>query len=316
MSSDWRKWGAPLALGLALACGAAETATAQFFFQPFARSWRYDLPPDEDEVPRYASRGAVARILAREGYELVGPLGRRGDQIVATGVSRRGSQTRFFIDPFEGAVINATRLGPPPLADDRPDAGDRAPPQPRQRDTARQRAPRESARPAEPARRVAPVQTVSPRPDAAPASAPAAPPVAAPAEAAKPLEWAKPKEYSKPADTPAPKAEASPPASVAPVETKAEAPKVVAKPETAPPPKGEAKPASKPAAALPNVALPAQKALSSRPVAARSTGVSHRAIVPPKAAEGATAVTPSAPAAATASSASGAKTPSVEPKAP
>ncbi len=116
MSFDWRKRVRPLGLGFLLFCGADlvgadPPAQAQFFFEPFFRGGRYDLPPEE--APRYASRRAVARILARAGYELVGPLGRRGDQIVATGVSRRDGATRFFIDPYEGAILHAMRLEAP-----------------------------------------------------------------------------------------------------------------------------------------------------------------------------------------------------------
>ncbi len=99
MSSAWPKWPKPLALGFLLACGAANAATGQFFFQPFFHTWRYELPPNDDDVPRYASRRAVAQILANAGYELVGPLGRRGEQIVATGLSRRDGGMRFYIDP-------------------------------------------------------------------------------------------------------------------------------------------------------------------------------------------------------------------------
>jgi hypothetical protein len=110
------KWRKPFALGLALAAfAAADAARAQFYFRPFVHTWRYELPPDDDDMddaPRFASRRAAARILAREGYQLVGPLGRRGDQLVATGVSRRDGEARFFIDPYDGVVIHATPLGP------------------------------------------------------------------------------------------------------------------------------------------------------------------------------------------------------------
>jgi hypothetical protein len=79
MTSLWRARRLWLALGLALACGAAGPASAQFL-QPYFHGYRYELPPDDEELPRYGSRRAVARILGRAGFELVsaGPPRRRG----------------------------------------------------------------------------------------------------------------------------------------------------------------------------------------------------------------------------------------------
>ncbi|KAF2991732.1 hypothetical protein OGR47_08520 [Methylocystis sp. MJC1] len=223
MSSAWRKWGPPLALGLALAYGiGTDAATAQFFFRPFAYSWQYQLPPeDEDfEAPRFASRGSVARILAREGFQLVGPLGRRGDQIVATGVSRREGETRFFIDPYEGVILHAMRVAPP-AAIERPPTDDNGfiPPlggsHPVVKEIGKNRAPVDEMRGNGRALRLpqpapeapAAQQTQRPASGAArPALAPNAPavaqpaPTAKPAEAQKPIEWAKPAEISKPAE--------------------------------------------------------------------------------------------------------------------
>ncbi len=211
MSSAWRRRPKAFALALLLACVAAEAATAQFYFQPFFHTWRYDLPPDAEDAPRYASRRAVARILARAGHELVGPLGRRGDQIVATGVNARGSETRFFIDPFEGEIIHALRLGP---------------------STAAERTWREDGSPVgEGALRETPLRERSRA-------------TAAPIEPRRPV----------------------------PETTSPHAPQTGAAAEL------DAKQEEKPVTA---------------PKAARSTGSSHRAIVPPKPAEGTTAATPS-----------------------
>jgi hypothetical protein len=360
MSSAWRKWRSPLALGAALACLAGDAAMAQFYFRPFAYTYRYELPPpDEDDDfdgPRFASRRAVARILAREGFQLVGPLGRRGDQIVATGVSRREGETRFFIDPFEGVILHAVNLGPPPEAERpaRRDDGftpplggshpvvkeigrDRIPPPEDARGNDRIRraarpAPEDSApEPANPHRREAarPVpQPNAPGPDVKqPAAAPA--PVAAPASKAapakpvetakpvepqKPIEWAKPAEISRSAEPPK-AAEAPKPVAAKPIEpakpveaAKTPAPARQAEPKK--PVEARAEPTARPAAPVTEVAKsPAAKAPAPRAMAARSTGASHRAIVPPKPAEGVTVVTPSTPATSTAHSPAGGKTP-------
>ncbi|WP_330084763.1 hypothetical protein [Methylocystis iwaonis] len=221
MSSTRPKWGTPLALGLALACGfGADAATAQFFFRPFAYSWQYQPPLDDEDFgePRFASRGAVARILAREGFQLVGPLGRRGDQIVATGVSRREGETRFFIDPFEGAILHAVRLGPPPAAErPRPDDNGFVPQlggsHPVVKEIGKNRAPVDEGRgngrilhvPQPAPEAPAGQQTQRPASGAA-RPAPASPavaqpsPTAKPAEMQKPIEWAKPAEIAKPAE--------------------------------------------------------------------------------------------------------------------
>lgn len=366
MSSAWRKWRAPLALGFALVCGlSADAAMAQFYFRPFAYSFRYDLPPDDDdfEGPRFASRRAVARILAREGFELVGPLGRRGDQIVATGVSRRQGETRFFIDPFEGVIIRAISLGSPlPAGWPQPRDDGFIPPlggsHPVVKELGRNRAPANEERGNERIRRLArpapqiPVSeptrppahelsrpALKRKPSAPASAAPVQTPSAAqahgpkPADVVKPTEWAPPAEISKPAEAPkpaeqpnaaeAPKQGETPkpvaarppepakPAAVAkPVEAKPDA-KTNAKPDArtttdAAKPTQPSRPAAE--AAKPAATPATVKGPGPRATAARSTGSTHRAIVPPKSAEGG-AVTPPAPAAATAHSPEGAKTP-------
>jgi hypothetical protein len=95
------------AAALTAAVIAASPAQAQFFFRPFAYTFQQPAPPPAP----YASRAGVARILAREGYRLVGPLGSRGDQIVATGVDSQGRRMRFLVDPYEGQVLHARPIG-------------------------------------------------------------------------------------------------------------------------------------------------------------------------------------------------------------
>jgi hypothetical protein len=85
----------------------APAAQAQFYFRPFAYTFHR---PMEEPAP-YASRRGVARILSREGYRLVGPLGSRGDQIVAMGVDARGRRVRFIVDPYEGQVLHSRPIG-------------------------------------------------------------------------------------------------------------------------------------------------------------------------------------------------------------
>lgn len=394
MSSAWRNWRTKLAFGLALASMAGDAAMAQFYFRPFAYSYRYELPPDDDDFdgPRYASRRSVARILSREGFQLVGPLGRRGDQIVATGVSRREGETRFFIDPFEGVILHAVSLGSPPPVERQarrdddfiPQLGgshpvvkeigrDRASPQEDTRAPDRTRraarpAPEEpAAEPVRPLRREAArpapqlteptARPSSPAPIAAPASkaAPRTPvkpvetakpaePQNKPAELPKPIEWAKPAEIAKPAEAakavePPKAAEPSKPAEASrvpekprPIAEKADAAKPVEtaktpatarlaepkkpvdakrEPTAKAEPTAKTEPTAKPApvthaAKSPEAPAPAP---APRTTAARSTGGSHRAIVPPKASEGVTVVTPSTPATSTAHAPAGGKTP-------
>ena len=112
MRSFDRKAGLTIALALAASAAAPQHAFAQFFFRPFANVFRAQIP--SEGPPAYASRPAVAAILGRTGFQLVGPLGRRGDQILATGVSRREGEMRFIIDPYEGRILRAVRLGRAP----------------------------------------------------------------------------------------------------------------------------------------------------------------------------------------------------------
>ncbi len=111
-SFDW-KVGLPFALALAATVAIPQDAFAQFFFRPFANIFRTRIP--DEGPPAFASRRAVAAILGRTGYQLAGPLGHRGDQIVATGFSRREGEMRFIIDPYAGRILRAVRLGPPPM---------------------------------------------------------------------------------------------------------------------------------------------------------------------------------------------------------
>jgi hypothetical protein len=318
-----------MALGLALACAAgAEAAMAQVFFQPFVHTFRYDLPPDDDDFddrPRFASRRAVARILAREGFQLVGPLGRRGEQIVATGVSRREGETRFFIDPFDGVILHAVSLGPPPPEPDRPRReDDRFIPQlggshpvvkeigrdraiaeePRSGDRSRrmarrapdrepQSAPRPEAREAvaPPAANPAPVATPAPRiRPAKPVETAKPAPAPKPTEAPKTIEAAKPIEWAKPAEIAKPAAEAAKPA-------QAQAPAEEQKKIQTARPAEQARPATpaKPSeAARPLAAKPAE---ASKPVAPPVTEAAKTAPAPVATAPKAPAVPPRATAA-------------------
>ncbi|GLI93007.1 hypothetical protein [Methylocystis echinoides] len=289
ISSLWRSRRLRLAFGLALACGAAGPASAQFL-QPYFHGYRDDLPPDDDELPRYGSRRAIARILGRAGYALVGPLGRRGDEVVATGVSRRDGQARFFIDPYEGEVLHITRLGPPPPPDERlPQDG-----------------PETRRPPAAKSAKIPPADAAAPRPDGPRPDAPR------PADAPKPVEAGKAPDSAKPAEPP--KVEVARPQPPAPSgdsrpepdRMQADKSPAISAPAMSAPAKSAQK-SDAAAASEPRPAAPAAK-LPPRPVAARTTGGSHRAIVPPRPAEGMTVVTPSAPAAATAPAAS-ARTP-------
>ncbi|MBM3576370.1 MAG: hypothetical protein FJX40_01650 [Alphaproteobacteria bacterium] len=124
-SFDW-KAGLPLALALAASAAVPERVSAQFFFRPFAYSYSYQIP--DEGPPAFASRPAIASILGRAGFRLVGPLGHRGDQIVATGVNRRDGEMRFIVDPYEGRILRAVRLGPPMYDRGPRDGGDDGPP--------------------------------------------------------------------------------------------------------------------------------------------------------------------------------------------
>jgi len=85
-----------------------EGTPAQVLLPPYVYAFRRPLV----EPDLYISPKRVAAILAREGYRLAGPLGRRGDQIVAVGVNAEGWRMRFIVDPYEGEVLSSRPLGP------------------------------------------------------------------------------------------------------------------------------------------------------------------------------------------------------------
>ncbi len=185
-----------LAVFLGLTGAVANEARAEFFFRPFGGVFAGKI--EEEPPPAFTSREAVGRIVAREGYRLVGPLRRHGEQIIAVGVDRRGRRMRFVIDPYEGTVLSSQRLAeyapdmepveraprgralPPEASAPPPGADDESPPSPRRRAPAgdtRERVAEPGAPQAGSTRRaIAPPKT-SPRydPDAAPLAYPADP---------------------------------------------------------------------------------------------------------------------------------------------
>jgi len=84
----------------------------------------YGAPPGygpryDDQGPRYggrragapyASRRAIAGLLAERGLRLDGPLDFEGPNIVAIGVDPAGRARRFVIDPYQGEVLAARPL--------------------------------------------------------------------------------------------------------------------------------------------------------------------------------------------------------------
>ncbi|MBI1868823.1 MAG: hypothetical protein HYS06_11110 [Methylocystis sp.] len=116
----WASLAPALAVG---ALAAPQPAAAQFYFRPFAYFYRaIEEPAPDVSPPRMAS------ILRREGFRLDGPLGRRGDQVVATGVDAKGRRMRFIIDPYEGEVLSSRRVEPAFAPEDPHDGVARAEP--------------------------------------------------------------------------------------------------------------------------------------------------------------------------------------------
>jgi hypothetical protein len=70
----------------------------------------YGPPPGRRAGAPFASRRAVAGLLAERGLRLEGPLDFEGPNIVAIGVDPAGRARRFVIDPYEGDVISARPL--------------------------------------------------------------------------------------------------------------------------------------------------------------------------------------------------------------
>ncbi|MFO1102223.1 MAG: hypothetical protein U1E20_04880 [Methylocystis sp.] len=325
MRSFDRKAGLTIALALAASAAAPQHAFAQFFFRPFANVFRAQIP--SEGPPAYASRPAVAAILGRTGFQLVGPLGRRGDQILATGVSRREGEMRFIIDPYEGRILRAVRLGrapnrgapySPPMAGGPAPAGpgfdhagvpeaaqegarlNGAPngPGPQRAAAAKVGASSRASRAITPPKPgVGPAVHADHPASASPAPANAAPESSADAESAK--------NTKSQAPTPAfseakPESASSEPASAP--SPAAQAPKAEAEGAAAPQAPAVAEKTSDSSAAAPAAQSPAQPAASAersapakRAAAARAASA-RRAIVPPKDAGGTTVMAPAASA--------------------
>jgi hypothetical protein len=242
-----------------LAAAAPAPAAADFFFRPFGYVFHRPIPePEPDVSPRH-----IGSILARHGFKLVGPLGYRGQQIVAAGVDAHGLRLRFLIDPYEEVILESWHIRPYP-APEAPYAGpwrdpyeqSAAPSEPTvipgiDSETARRPASKKSskparaktaARPAGETGKPAPVQKPTPKPVPAPGEpAPtAAAPPSAPAQGAAP----------QPAPPDASRQEAAPSASSAPA---APAPTAASAPESEQPqaPAEASAPAPSPSAEAP-----------------------------------------------------------------
>lgn len=110
--------GAALA-ALAGAVVAPGAACAQAYYHPpyggyggydgYADRWGGPPPQTRGGAP-YASRRAIAGLLAEQGYRLLGRLDFQGEDIVATGVDQDGRTLRFVIDPYDGAILDAHRM--------------------------------------------------------------------------------------------------------------------------------------------------------------------------------------------------------------
>ena len=74
------------------------------------RGGRFGGPPGRRAGAPFASRRAIAGLLAERGLRLEGPLDFEGPNIVAIGVDPAGRARRFVIDPYEGAVLGARPL--------------------------------------------------------------------------------------------------------------------------------------------------------------------------------------------------------------
>ena len=114
--------GAALA-ALAGAVVAPGAALAQAYYHPHyggyggygaydgrADGWGGGPPPQARGGAPYASRRAIAELLAEQGYRLLGRLDFQGEDIVATGIDADGRTLRFVIDPYDGAILDAHRM--------------------------------------------------------------------------------------------------------------------------------------------------------------------------------------------------------------
>ncbi len=74
------------------------------------RGARYGGPFGRRAGAPFASRRAIAGLLAERGLRLEGPLDFEGPNIAAIGVDPTGRARRFVIDPYQGEVLSARPL--------------------------------------------------------------------------------------------------------------------------------------------------------------------------------------------------------------
>jgi hypothetical protein len=108
------------AMLLAVLCASAAPGAAfaqAYYYSPYGDYYQSERdwggPPEPRAAAPYATRRAIAALLAEQGYRLVGRVDFRDADIVAFGADAYGRVSRFVIDPDENEVISARRLGGP-----------------------------------------------------------------------------------------------------------------------------------------------------------------------------------------------------------
>jgi len=101
---------------LALLAGGAP-AQAQVWFE--YRTWStprygYDEPPPRVLAPAPLPRSAVRSIVGRSGFDVVGPIARRGEVYIVPVEDMRGRRVRLVVDAFDGEILDRlAAVGPP-----------------------------------------------------------------------------------------------------------------------------------------------------------------------------------------------------------
>jgi len=97
-----------------LAGGAPAQAQVWFEYRTWSTPRYYDEPPPRVLAPAPLPRSAIRSIVGERGFEVIGPIARRGEVYFVPVEDMRGRRARLVVDAFDGEILDRLAAAGPP----------------------------------------------------------------------------------------------------------------------------------------------------------------------------------------------------------